>query len=271
MKLLEKISEMYDVCSDWVGENSPAILTGVGIVGLGATAYLTYKSASRVEGVVEYVEKQREDNLPIDTKYVGTELTGALALPVATGVLAIFCIVSSYQILNGRNAVLSSAFSALSLEYNRYRQKYVDEHGKEEADKFFALQEREVTNDAGEIVVEATPENKRSLTGVWFSESSEFVSDDIQYNIAYVEAVIKKLEVQIYNKGWVELNDVYSAFGLPEDRDGALLGFRHDDFSIDYDSYLNLTESISGKTKPDIHIRWNVPQYLWGKRTALSE
>lgn len=271
MKLLEKISNIYDVCSDWVGENSPAILTGVGIVGLGATAILTYKSASRVESVVEYVEKQREDDQPIDTKYVGAELTGALALPVATGIVAIFCIISSYQILNGRNAVLSSAFSALSLEYNRYRQKYIHEHGKENADKFFALNESEVTNDAGESVIEATPESKRSLTGVWFSESSEFVSDDIQYNIAYVEAVIKKLEVQIYNKGWVELNEVYSAFGLSEDRDGALLGFRHDDFDIDYSSFLNLKESVTGKSKPDIHISWNAPQYLWGKRTALSE
>lgn len=265
MGFLDKVKTAYEVSVDWLGENSPAILTGVGVVGLAATAVLTYKSASRVESVVEYVEQEREEGREIDKRYVATELTGALALPVATGVAAIFCIISSYQIMNNRVTVLSTAFSALSLEYNRYRQKYATVHGQEQANQFFSPTETEVTNDGEEREV-ATPSEFRGLTGVWFSESSEYASDNHQYNIAYIEAVIKKLEVQMYNKTKLKLNEVYEAFGVGEDRQGALLGFTYDDFHISFEPHLNLTSSVDGKNHPDVWISWSTPKYLWGNK-----
>ena len=270
MSLLDNIKTAYEVSIDWVGEHSPEILTGVGIAGLAATAYFTYKSSSRIEAVVEYVEEERDNNREVDKKYVAAELTGALALPVATGVAAIFCIISSYQIMNNRVTVLSTAFSALSIEYSRYRNKYAEVHGQEASKQFFSPTETEVTNDEGEEVVTVNPTAMRGLSGIWFSESSEYASDNHQYNIAYVEAVIKKLEILIYNKTKLKLNEVYELFGIGEDRQGAMLGFENHNFNIDYEPHLNLTHSVNGKRQPDIWISWNTPQYLWGTTSVAT-
>lgn len=45
----------------FLGNNSPLILTVAGVIGLGATAYLSYKSAKRVNEIVEDMETARED------------------------------------------------------------------------------------------------------------------------------------------------------------------------------------------------------------------
>ena len=47
-------------------KNSPAIFTGIGIVGLGATAYFAYKSRDGVNKIVEDIEEARELELEID-------------------------------------------------------------------------------------------------------------------------------------------------------------------------------------------------------------
>ena len=43
-----------------LSKNSPTIFTGLGIVGLGATAYFAYKSRDGVEEIVEGIEEARE-------------------------------------------------------------------------------------------------------------------------------------------------------------------------------------------------------------------
>lgn len=268
MGLLSNLKDIFEVVGEWTVEHSPAILTTAGVVGLGATAYLTYKSSDKIEEVVEYVEDKRERNEPLDKMHVTVQLAKALALPIAIGATSVACIVGSYSILTGRLTVLGTAFTALSNEYSSYRRKHREVYGEEESRKFFAVNETRTTDEEGNEVIETEPVNPgRGLTSAWFSESEKYVSDDIQYDIALVEQCIKNVEVESYNNRGTRftLNEMYRMFGLDETRQGSLLGWNSNGLNVSYEVFMNISEpGENGNPHPDILITWTVPEYLYG-------
>ena len=132
MSLKEKVQQVGRT----VSKNSPAIFTGLGIVGLGATAYFAYKSRDGVEEIVEGVEEAREAGHDINRFEVVKDLAGVLALPVATGILSGACIITAHRIQNQRIGVLSSALLAQQAKNLYFENKYKEEHGEEEYEKF---------------------------------------------------------------------------------------------------------------------------------------
>src|SRR5690606_28997522 len=97
-----KIKQVFNKAGHTLKKHSPAIFTGVGIVGLGATAYLAYKSREKVEAVVLDIEEKRDNDEPINKMEVAKDLTEAIYLPVTVGVLSCASILMAHKIQNKR-------------------------------------------------------------------------------------------------------------------------------------------------------------------------
>jgi len=251
-----------------ISKHSPAILTGVGVVGLGATAYLAYKSRDKVEEVVEEIERKRDLDIEIDKVEVAKDLAEALAAPIAVGVLSCGAIFMSFRIQNNRIATLAGALAAQQAHNKLMEVKYRKQHGDEAYAKFMTPTEEieEVTvgkNGKEKITVKEVRTDIDHTIGQWFDESSEYAADDHSYNVAYIDSVNDRMQTILFQRGSLLLNEVREALGLERIRAGALLGWTTmDNFEIDK-VITNLGDEEMGEMKEQIFVTWNRPRYIY--------
>ena len=162
-----------------VSKHSPLILTGLGIAGLGATAYYAYKSRDKINNIVTHVEikqdraarleeyrnsiangetldkRDSEDlkmlndmesngELDIDKALYIRDLAAAVALPITLGVLSATAIGGSYLIQNRRIAGLAGALATSTAEHKYLRDRMEKKYGKEEVERLETVEEKEV-------------------------------------------------------------------------------------------------------------------------------
>lgn len=249
-------------------KNSPAILTGVGVIGLGATAYLAYKSRHKVEEVVLHIEEARDNNEEINKVEVARDIAEAIYLPVVVGAVSVTAIVWSYKIQNNRIAVLATTLAAQQLQSKLFAEKYREEHGEEAYNKFMAPTERietEVEGKNGKTKVTATDIRKEldKSTGQWYDESLEYVSDDHTYNMAMIDSITEKLELILFQRGTLLLNEVREALGFERIRAGALLGWTTGDIFNIEKIVTAIKDEGEDEIKEQIWVTWANPRYIY--------
>lgn len=261
-----------------VKKNSPLILTGLGIVGLGATAYLAYKSRGKVDAVVTSMENgdynkdvgDDDEGKPIyklDKVQFGTDLAKAVAVPVATGVVSVCSIALSYYIMNNRIVGLAAALASAKAEQEYFETKYRDENGDAAWEKFSNPVEQtgeEVTlNEDGEDkkIKVGKKDRKSDIYGAWFNESTEYAADDHAYNKRFIEATADKMANKLFRNGYLLLNDVKDELGLERDRAGALVGWTTGD-SFFVETTTNMLDD-GEDIHPELYIKWSKPRYIY--------
>lgn len=249
-------------------KNSPAILTGLGVVGLGATAYLAYKSREKVEAVVLEIEEARANDEEINKVEIAKDIAEAVYLPVTVGVASIAAIVWSYKIQNNRIAVLASTVAAQQIQAKLFEDKYRKEHGDEAYQRFMTPTERRETVEEGKngktkVSVDEIRQEVDKTFGQWWDESLEYVSDDHTYNMAYIDSVTEKLELILFQRGTLLLNEVREALGFERIRQGALLGWTAGDiFNIDK-VVTAIKDDGEDEIKEQIWVTWAKPRYIY--------
>lgn len=246
-----------------IAKNSPAIFTGLGIVGLGVTAYFAYKSRDGVEEIVEGVEEARESGNDINRFEVAKDLAGVLALPITTGILSGACIITAHRIQNQRIGVLSSALLAQQAKNLYFENKYKKEHGQEEYEKFMMpVEEEEIVNEDGEKETINKRGSISDLHGAWYDKSSEYVADDHTYNLVNIEAANEQMQTRLFQKGHLLLNEVRDALGLPRDPRGQLMGWSTADMFEIKRTVVN-DKLPNGDIDPQIWVYWPDAKYIW--------
>lgn len=251
-----------------IKKNSPAIFTGVGIVGLGATAYLAYKSRDKVEAVVDKIEEQRANGEEVNKVEVAKDLTEALYQPVLAGAASITCILLAQKIQNNRIKTLVGVLAVEQARNIYFEKKYKQQHGEEEYIKFVTP-----TDEVETIEVDKKGKEKITVTqvkkdldhtiGQWFDESSEYVSDDHDYNMAWIDSVNDRLQNILFQRGTLTLNEVREALGFERIRAGALLGWTtSDSFEIEK-SVVVCGDNEMGMMKENIWVTWTRPRYIY--------
>ena len=120
-----------------IADNSPAILTGIGVVGVLSTAYLTGHASIKAMRILDHEEKilvvAREPELTPKEK---VQKVWKLYIPaVSTGLLTVTCIIAANRIGNRRAAAIAVAYSLtekafenkqekLSIDYKRLSMNY---------------------------------------------------------------------------------------------------------------------------------------------------
>lgn len=263
-----KMKQLVEKSTMAVRKHSPAIFTTVGIVGLGATAYLAYKSRDKVEAIIEEVEYKREREIEINKLEVARDLTEALYIPICVGAVSVASIFMSYRIQNNRIATLAGALVAQQARSQYYQAKYRKEHGEEAYAKFMAPTEEVETfeedkNGKKKRVVNDIKGDLDKTLGQWYDESSEYVSDDHTYNMAFIESVSEHLQTILFQRGSLLLNEVREALGFERIRAGMLLGWTtSDNFDITK-AVTNILDEATGEKKEQIWVSWTSPRYIF--------
>lgn len=248
-------------------KHSPAIFTGVGVIGLGATAYLAYKSRDKVEAVVEEIERKRDLDIPVNKVEVAKDLTEALYQPVLVGTASIVCILMAQRIQSNRIKALVGALAVEQARNIYFEKKYKQQHGEEEYRRFVTpveeIEHIEIDKKGKEkITVTKVKDELDKSIGQWYDESEHYVSDDHSYNIAMIDSIKDKLETIMFQRGHLTLNEVREALGFTRIRNGAMLGWSTaDSFTIETDIVV-LGDDESGMLKENIYVSWSHPRYV---------
>lgn len=262
------IKQTFNKLTMSVKKHSPAILTGVGVVGLGATAYLAYKSRDKVEAVVEEIEHKNENEVEVDKVEVVKDLVEALYQPVVVGTLSVTCILAAHRIQHKRILTLAGALAVEQSRNLYFEKKYKQKHGEEEYRQFMVptKEEEVVTVDKKgkeTVTIEEVKADLDKTIGQWYDESEEYVSDDHTYNLAYIDSVNDRLQTRLFQRGTLLLNEVREALGFERIRNGALLGWTTAD-SFDIEKVVTmLGDESKGETREQIWVTWTKPRYIY--------
>lgn len=120
----------------FVDKNSPAILTGISVVGVGTTAVLT--AVGTVKSMNDIFDKDEEEGSFIDTatKMDYVKLCWPNYIPAAISAAAtISCMLGSQHINSRRQAALAAAYEIADNALRDYKQKVVEQIGKNKEKK----------------------------------------------------------------------------------------------------------------------------------------
>ena len=235
---------------------SPEILVGAGIVGGIATVVMACKATVKATEILEeakhtvdaihsvaeseqfrdsYTEEDLEKDLMIARVQTGVKLVKAYAPAVAMGIFSIGCSLGGHRIISQRYAGLTAAYAAIDKGFKDYRGRLIDRFG-EDLDKElrYNIKAQEideiVTHEDGttEIVkstVNVADPNAISDYAFFFDESCLAWTRDAETNFMIAKNSQAQLNDKFQRQGYLYLNDVRDAFGLPRTKAGQVVGW----------------------------------------------
>jgi DNA-binding protein YbaB len=300
--ILVKVQRSFSKVRHTTVKYSPEILTGVGIVGLGATAYFAYKSAKKVEIITDDLENRRKieeeiealkDQIaqaardgqdekevelkeqlsvmskgfePVSRPEVVRDLAGAVAKPVLTGGLSICAIALSYYIQHHRIMALAGAFASATLEREVFEKRFKEKYGEKQWEEFSEpTEEEQVVDKKGKekTIKVKSKKDPSGLYGRWFDESSEYTADDLTYCAAFIDAQSTAMEDKMFRNGYIVLNDVLDKLGFERTRMGAFVGWdASQNFEIKRRT-TTVTNPVTGEIETQIFVHWPKPKYVF--------
>jgi len=207
-----------------VQENSPTILTALGVVGVAATGYFTAKAGFQSAQKIEDERFKRsvartatEPDVVISNKD-RAELIWKLYIPaVTTGVMTVGCIVAANRIQVRRMAALAGAYAVISGDFDEYRAKALELLGAKKGSEL----EEETTKKQMEKHPSYLPspvEGKSEFCEFTTMRYFESTMEDIKH-------AQNKLNFKINTGDYPCLNDFYEALGLDLTDIGDALGW----------------------------------------------
>jgi hypothetical protein len=215
-------------------DNSPLILTAIGVAGTVTTAVLTGKAAIKAERILTLEDDARRSWQGTPSEHISkplpvtfrekVELTWKeFVLPGASLVGTIACIICANKIGTRRAAAMAAAYSLSERAMVEYKDKVVEQFGKAKEQKVRdeILQDRMETDKVGTQEIFATGNGAdlcyEKLTGRYFYSSME--------NIKHA---MNRVNYKINRNHEASLNDFYDFIGLDNNGIGDELGWNLD-------------------------------------------
>lgn len=208
-----------------IADNSPLILTAIGVTGTITTALLASKASFKAARILDDAEYWAEQNNqpPVDIREK-VDRTWKLYIPaVSTGFLTVACIVASNRIGTRRAAAMAAAYSLSEKAFVEYKDKV--------AEKIGITKEQKVRDELAQDRVNANPVSSKeviitgngdvlcydSITGRYFKSNME--------SLRKVENDINRT---IMHDGYVTLHEFYISIGLPSTLYSSEVGWNND-------------------------------------------
>lgn len=217
-----------------IQRNSPTILTGIGVAGVGITAYLAATGGQEAGLIIakEIASDPEERELSRTEKL---KLTWKCYIPAAaSGALTVGCVVLGARAQTKRLATALSLLAVSETAFGDYREKVVETFGKTKAQK--------VKDDIVQDKVNANPPPANMVIGT----GKVLCLDD--FSGRYFECDMETLRKaentlnQHLNKGdrIVELSEFYELIGLPHTGSSDLVGWTSGDLiDLEFTSVLS--------------------------------
>lgn len=253
--------------------HSPEILMTVGVVGAVASTVMACKATLKVNDILEesketidkiksvandeekaevYSPEDAQKDMIVNYVQTGVKLVKLYGPALAVGTLSITSILAANNILKKRSVALAAAYTALDTNFKGYRSRVIEKFG-EKID-----QELRYNVKAKEIEVESVDENgnttiEKKTVDVMdgnplekYSEFARFYDDGCkewtkspEYNLAFLRAQQSIMNDRLKANGYLFLNDVYDALGIPRTQKGQIVGWVYDENNPVGDNYVD--------------------------------
>jgi len=235
----------------FVTDNSPSILTAVGVVGTVSTAVLTGRATFHASHILQEEEErlERMGEEPLEPKEV-VQLVWTLYIPalVSCG-FTIAAIVLSNRISNSRAAALAAAYSLSDKAFDDYKAKVKEKIGEHK--------ERTVRDEIAQEQVDNKPASNEKI--VQTSNGGDVLCFDAftgRYFLSDMETLRKaenEVNHTIIHHMYASLSDFYDIVGLPRTQFS-------DDVGWNADRMIELVFSttIADDGRPCIVVNFNV-------------
>jgi hypothetical protein len=249
MKIQEFASRLSGKAEAQFRKNGPTILTGLGVAGFGLTTVLVGRAVLRSQDKVKTLKfrtqeiKERE----LDEKYTRQQQShdmGVLWLrsakpilvdfapAIVAGAASVTCVVTAHGMLKQQRAALVAAYAALDTGFRAYRKRVQDEIGEsKELELFRGMGRVTVEDDQGqpcEIFDTADLQHHASQYAKFFDESSVYWKKTPEWNLTFLLSQQEFANQRLQARGFLFLNDVYEALGLPHTQAGQAVGWKRD-------------------------------------------
>lgn len=237
-----KFKQLLKQTEKLITDNSPMLLTSIGVAGTVGTAILASRASFKAaevlqehEAMLQYAAKDVNDSrqiyglddikpeiVPLSLKQKA-KLVWPLYIPsIATGTCTIAAIVFANRIGTRRAAAIAAAYSVSEKAFTEYKDKVVEVIGEKKEEKLrgeIAQAQVDATSPgSGQvIVVNGDVLCLESYTGRYFKSSYE--------NIRNAENTIG---AEVINNGFASLGDFYTELGLPRTSDCEEVGWTTD-------------------------------------------
>lgn len=235
-------------------DNSPLILTAIGVTGVVGTSVLTGKAAFRAHDILEEERYARSVNRdigdpPVDSLPLKDQasLTWKLYIPaVSTGAVTIAAIITANQIGTRRAAAMAAAYSLSEKAFSEYKEKVVEKIGekKEMAVRDEIQQDRVNANPPGNEVVIMVGKQL-----CYDSYSGRYFESDMET----VKKAMNDLNHQILSDNYASLTDFYNNLGLERTSISDDIGWNADKL-LD----INFTTTLAPDGRPAIALEYRV-------------
>jgi uncharacterized protein DUF6353 len=216
-------------------DNTPTILTALGVTGTLATAVLVGKASFKAAEVLAQAEKNvtsYEDGPPLDNQEK-FNLVWKLYIPAATtGAVTLACIITANRVSSRRAAALASAYSISQEAFREYKDKVVEKIGekKEQAVRDEIAQAHVEKNPAGPLVL------IDSKILCYDTHSGRYFQSDLET----IRKAINDVNWQILNECYASVTDFWDKIGLTATKDSDEIGWNMDTkFEVQYSAALS--------------------------------
>lgn len=202
--------------NNFLKNNSSTILTVIGSIGVGVTAFMSARDTIKA---MKRIKEREEDSfhksyLKIDTKEK-IKIAAPCYIPtIISGVSTILCICGSNKINKNIQKSLTSAYVLLDQSYKEYRKSVKELHGEEG--------DLEVIKHTADRKAEELNVVKRADTDVFFDYYSlQFFNS----TLSTIQAAEKAANDMLKTQGYVSLRTMHTLLGEPEFDTDNLLGW----------------------------------------------
>lgn len=186
-------------------DNSPVILTVIGVAGTVSTAVLTGRASFQAALLIRDEEPEEAYLDTLDR----VRLVWPLYVPaVATGSLTVAAIIMSHKISTGRTAALAAAYTISEKAFEEYRVKVVERLGEKK--------EQVVQAELAQAKVDQNPIGKREVI-VSSGEVlcyDEFTGRYFNSTVERIRAAMNNVNSKVLNDNYCSLSEFYSMVGL---------------------------------------------------------
>jgi hypothetical protein len=228
-----QFNQVAKLTEKFVADNSPTILTSIGVAGVVATAFFTGKASIKVHKILEW---EREDlynkayevdpsidfkDFHLDPKEKVNLVWREFIPPALMGAATIAAIIGANQVGNRRAAALAAAYTLSEKASNEFREKVKERLGEQKVREIKdEIAQEHVNAKSSEIVIIGDGKVKclEQYTGRYFMLRS--VED--------IKAAQNNINYQVNNYGYASLSEFYDMLDIPHTSFSDEVGWKSD-------------------------------------------
>lgn len=260
-------------------KHSPEILVIAGTVGAVTSAVLACKATTKINPILEEAKYKvdtiheavergtvvaDQNGELVEVSYSAEDSKKDLAIvytqtcldfiklygpAVALGLTSIGCILASNNIMRKRNVALAAAYATVDSGFKEYRGRVIERFGKELDRelryniKAQEIEETIVNEDGSEQTVTKTVQvgevNQNSMYARFYDDGCKGWEKDPEMNLYFLHQVQNWANDKLKAQGYLILNDVYEALGIPKCKAGYEVGWVYDEEHPIGDNYVD--------------------------------